>query len=189
MRTQEEIHAAIEDQEKKLNVRQIKFAYYFDNCGNRTQAAKDAGYSQKTAYTQGHKLAKHAEVKKLLDLFKELRKSKWDQRWDGLIEDTFDVAEVKFSDYAVLTENGEVQYLPSSEWPEKVHKAIKAIQHTNSGGDTVRMNMSLQDANKTKELLGKMLGKFTEDKNATGNVYKISLEKGPGFDPNEDIVE
>lgn len=45
-----------------LNVRQEKFAVEYARTGNATQAAKNAGYSQKTAYAQGSMLLKNLEV-------------------------------------------------------------------------------------------------------------------------------
>ena len=43
-----------------LNARQKAFAEYYD--GNITEAAKKAGYSVKTAYSQGQRLLKNVEV-------------------------------------------------------------------------------------------------------------------------------
>ena len=39
-------------------------------CKNATQAAKNAGYSEKTAYSQGQRLLKNVEVQKKLDALK-----------------------------------------------------------------------------------------------------------------------
>lgn len=45
-----------------LNPKQRAFADYYIECGNATEAAKKAGYSEKTAYSQGSRLLKVAEV-------------------------------------------------------------------------------------------------------------------------------
>lgn len=44
----------------KLNERRRKFVLYYE--GNATEAAIKAGYSKKTAYSQGQRLLKNAEV-------------------------------------------------------------------------------------------------------------------------------
>jgi PBSX family phage terminase large subunit len=46
----------------ELNPKQKAFADYYIECGNQTEAAKRAGYSEKTAYSQGNRLMKHADV-------------------------------------------------------------------------------------------------------------------------------
>lgn len=52
----------------KLNIKQQSFAdYYIETSGNATQAAIKAGYSKKTAYSQGQRLLKHVEVKKYIE--------------------------------------------------------------------------------------------------------------------------
>lgn len=45
-----------------MNDRQKAFADYYIECGNQTEAAKKAGYSKKTAYSQGNRMLKNVEV-------------------------------------------------------------------------------------------------------------------------------
>lgn len=45
-----------------MNDNQKAFADYYIETGNQTEAAKRAGYSEKTAYSQGNRLLKNAEV-------------------------------------------------------------------------------------------------------------------------------
>lgn len=49
-----------------LNVRQDMFCLEYAKCGNATEAAKKAGYAEKTAYSQGQRLLKNVEVKNRL---------------------------------------------------------------------------------------------------------------------------
>ena len=46
----------------KFTVRQQRFIEAYLRTGNATQAAIEAGYSAKTAYSQGHRLLKKAEI-------------------------------------------------------------------------------------------------------------------------------
>lgn len=50
----------------RLSVKQRRFALKYLQHGNATQAAKESGYSDKTAYSQGQRLLKHVEIAKLL---------------------------------------------------------------------------------------------------------------------------
>lgn len=51
----------------KLNIRQQKFAEAYAVHGNATKAAKEAGYSDKTAYSQGSRLLKDGDVRSYVD--------------------------------------------------------------------------------------------------------------------------
>ena len=46
----------------ELNAKNTLFIEHYLQCWNATEAAKRAGYSEKTAYSQGHRLLKNAEV-------------------------------------------------------------------------------------------------------------------------------
>ena len=49
-----------------MNVRQQKFCDYYLQSGNATEAAKKAGYSEKSAYSIGEENLKKPEIKKYL---------------------------------------------------------------------------------------------------------------------------
>jgi len=51
---------------KKLNQRQLAFIQEYLVCGNATKSAIKAGYSKKTAYSQGQRMLKNVEVKKAI---------------------------------------------------------------------------------------------------------------------------
>lgn len=51
---------------KELSPMQRTFCEYYAQCGNATQAALSAGYSRKTAYSQGSRLLKNAEIKRYI---------------------------------------------------------------------------------------------------------------------------
>lgn len=59
-----------------MNDKQIRFADEFIKLGNATQAALNAGYSEKTSYSQGQRLLKNVEVKEYINKqMQELHKS------------------------------------------------------------------------------------------------------------------
>lgn len=49
-----------------MTLKQIKFCDYYLQSGNATEAAKKAGYSDKTAYSIGQRLLKNVETQKYL---------------------------------------------------------------------------------------------------------------------------
>ena len=60
-----------------MTSKQKKFCYEYANSGNATQSAINAGYAEKTAYSQGQRLMKLASVQKMLkDLAEEYASSK-----------------------------------------------------------------------------------------------------------------
>lgn len=66
------------EEEYNLNDKQRQFAdEYISNGGNATQAAITAGYSEKTAYSQGNRLLKHDEVKRYM---KEQTERLWSEK-------------------------------------------------------------------------------------------------------------
>lgn len=53
-----------------MTEQQEKFAIEYAVCGNATQSAKNAGYSEATAYSQGQRLLKNVEVAKKINEIK-----------------------------------------------------------------------------------------------------------------------
>ena len=51
----------------KLTAKQKAFCDKYIECKNATESAKFAGYSEKTAYSQGQRLLKNVEVRKYVD--------------------------------------------------------------------------------------------------------------------------
>lgn len=49
-----------------MNDKQRKFCEYYAECLNATEAAQKAGYSSKTAYSQGNRMLKNAEIIKYI---------------------------------------------------------------------------------------------------------------------------
>ncbi len=60
-----------------LNEKQKAFCEYYASCFNATESAIKAGYSKKTAYSQGQRLLKNVEIRTYLDqLTKNAQKSR-----------------------------------------------------------------------------------------------------------------
>lgn len=82
-----------------LTIKQQKFAQEYILDRNATRAAKSAGYSQKTAYAVGHKLLKHAEIKKFIQQNLDNQLNKIAEKFDITAEKIIQkIASVAFSE-------------------------------------------------------------------------------------------
>lgn len=59
-----------------MNPKRMRFTEYYNATGNMTEAAVKAGYSKKTAYSQGNRLLKNAEVQEYLHQLQDAEKEK-----------------------------------------------------------------------------------------------------------------
>lgn len=57
-----------------MNPRRKRFTEYYNATGNMTEAAVKAGYSKKTAYSQGNRLLKNADVQEYLHQLQDAEK-------------------------------------------------------------------------------------------------------------------
>ena len=124
-----------------MNDRQELFCEEYLKDMNATQAAIRAGYSEKTAYSQGQRLLKNVEIKNKLQ---EIREKIQDEN----------IATIKdIEEFLSLSMNGEmeeevVSVVGGGEGYSKVVKSKKQI--------------SLRDRIKAAELLGKRYGLYTD---------------------------
>ncbi len=70
----------------KLNKRQLAFCAEYIVDLNATQAALRAGYSKKTAYSQGQRLLKHAEVAQEIGKLKSRREKRTEINADWVLK-------------------------------------------------------------------------------------------------------
>lgn len=80
----------------RLNTKQMQFCKYYALTMNATSAALKAGYSQKTAYSQGSRLLKNAEIQKQIQV-----------EIESLNRDLPDKSELKRFWYAVMCDENE----------------------------------------------------------------------------------
>ena len=59
-----------------MTSRQIRFCFAYASSGNATQSAIEAGYSEKTARSQGQRLLTNADIQNFLNQLAEERESK-----------------------------------------------------------------------------------------------------------------
>ena len=139
----------------KLTKKQRRFAdeYLIDT--NATQAAIRAGYSEKTARSQGQRLLTNVDIKQYIDeQFEKIHN-----------ENIADATEVMMYLTSVLRGNSESE--------------IVVIEGTGEGcSDARRMNKAPDEREKLKaaELIGKRYGMFTDKLNVEGSVPVVIVD-------------
>ena len=139
----------------KLTRKQQRFADEYLVDANATQAAIRAGYSEKTAYSQGQRLLKNVEVKKYIEEQLERIHN----------EKIADAQEVMMYLTSVL--RGESQ------------SEIVVVEGTGDGYSDARRMMKLPDERerlKAAELIGKRYGMFTDKVNVEGAVPVVIID-------------
>ena len=123
-----------------LNVRQDMFCREYAKCGNATEAAKKAGYAEKTAYSQGQRLLKNVEVKNRL------------QELAALAEDA-KIADIK-----------EMQQRLTSIIRQETTEEVPLVVNQGEWSEvqTVEKTSSIKDIISAIDKLARMQGAFTE---------------------------
>lgn len=124
-----------------MNNRQQLFCEEYLKDLNATKAAIRAGYSEKTAYSQGQRLLKNVEIKNRLQ---EIREKIQDEN----------IATIKdIEEFLSLSLNGEME--------EEVISVVAEIEGSSKVVKT-KKQISLRDRIKAAELLGKRYGMWTD---------------------------
>ncbi|MBS6510614.1 MAG: terminase small subunit, partial [Clostridiales bacterium] len=146
-----------------LNDRQKAFAAYYVVCGNATKAAKQAGYSPKTAYSIGNENLKKPEIAKYI---RELGKTKQEES-EKRIADAQEVLETLTR--ILRREEMEKVVLTNKHKKEYILAGKKITEETDTPQLT-EVPTSIKDALKAAELIGKRYGMFKEKVDVGGTI-------------------
>ena len=165
---------------KKPNKKQKVFIEEYLKTFNATQSAKNAGYSKRTAYSQGQRLLKHVEVAKAIS--KRMEKLKMSA--DEVLRDLATMAHgVNLVDYVEIkevvkeTKSGKEYYDVFMSFDlDKFNEdgyghLVKRIKQTANG-----LDIELYDRKSALELIGKHHALFTEkiEQTNTGTI-KVTI--------------
>ena len=149
------------DKKQELNEKQKKFVQEWLIDRNATQAAIRAGYSEKTAYSQGQRLLKKVEIQEYRDkLLKDLEKPTI-ATIDEILEYYTRVMRREEKESIVVTIKEK-----QSDWitNKKTGKREKATIEKETP-KIVEIPTKVADANKAAEMLGKSYGIWTDKVN------------------------
>lgn len=171
-----------------LTDKQELFVLYYLQDPNATKAAKKAGYSEDTAYSQGQRLLKNAEIKAAI----EERLSDVEVTTSRILIELSKIAYADMEDFGSVEEGGSFQAKSFDQLEPGASRAIKKIKEKrkllSSGegeGDNVILDsqyeFELHDKLKAIELLGKYLGMFDKkDSDLADQLIEIILKKQNG---------
>ena len=130
--------------EHNLTAKQFLFCEHFIQTRNATKAAKLAGYSERTAYSQGSRLLKNVEIQAVLNKrYSELAMSS-----DEVLMHLANIARASLSDYC--DENGTI------DWA-KVAKDSYALKSMKRGS-----KLEFESKLRALELIGRSTGMFID---------------------------
>lgn len=142
-----------------LTAKKLMFAREFRVDRNATQAAIRAGYSEKTAYAQGCRLLKDADVKAFIETADAATKDKLEVTAERVLQET---ARIAFSDpRAFYNEDGTLKDIKDLDDDAAAALASFEIEDANTNRGTVR-KIKRYDKGTALTLLGKHLKLFKD---------------------------
>ena len=141
----------------KLNDRQERFVDEYLVDLNATAAAKRAGYSEKTARSQGQRLLTNVDIQAAIQKRQARLRGKLEITQERVLEELAAIAFANGTDFATINRNGLVRLVPTDDLPEDKKKAVASIKEGQYGTE-----VKLHDKVKALELLGKHLGIFAD---------------------------
>lgn len=144
-----------------LNDRQLRFTYEYMVDHNATQAAIRAGYSAKTAYSQGQRLLKNVEIRKVIGDATERQNCRIEITADRVLQE---IAKIAFFDPRKLfDEYGNPKGI--NEIDDDTAAAIAGLDvDTKTDGEsdllTITKRIKIADKQKALDMLGRHYGLF-----------------------------
>lgn len=137
----------------KLTDKQELFAREYLSDLNATQAAKRAGYSDKTAYSIGQENLKKPEIQDRIAELKAERNERTQVNADYVLRRLVEIDEMDVLD--ILKANGELK--PIKDWPKVWRTTLSGMDVTEMAGDAAGILKKIKWPDKVKnlELLGK----------------------------------
>jgi phage terminase small subunit len=154
--------------------RRIDFCESYARYGNATRAAKEAGYSEKTAYSQGHRLLKDADIQAGIADAKAYRFKKLHMDADEVLALVAEQARGVMQHVVHITPDGDPYIDPSKADPSVLQHVKKmTIEDFTDGremddeGNVIKRNvrrvtMEVVDPGDARKTIMKQMGLLTE---------------------------
>lgn len=150
----------------KLTPKQKSFVDNYLIDLNATQAAERAGYSKKTAYSQGQRLLKNVEIQKAIQKAMDRRSKRTEITADRVIQEFAKIGFADITDF-VEWENNRVRLKNSSEIDGAV---IQEVSESTLANGTVNLSFKLYNKLDALKSLGKHLGVFDKAQDEQSDV-------------------
>lgn len=165
---------------KELSEKQKKFAKEYLKDFNGARAARDAGYSKKTADRIAYENLRKPEVIEYLTKLQEKKKDKFELSEERITNELVSIAFSRITDYVQIYDGinllghstTKVTFTPTYKLEDHQIAAISEISQTDKG----IIKIKLENKIKALELLGKQIGMF-KDKVDVGGDMKLNLSE------------
>jgi phage terminase small subunit len=165
-----------------MKSRHLRFIQEYLIDENATRAAKDAGFSEKTAYSQGQRLLKNVEVAREIEKGLEEKRKKIEERAkrceitkERWVKEVALIAFANMDDFVRVGANS-IRVLTTEERGKKLGKAIKKIsEHTSQHGGSI--SLELHPKLPALELLAKHFG-WIQDKIQHSGAAQVTIQSG-----------
>jgi len=165
-----------------MNEKKARFAKEYIIDLNATQAAIRAGYSEKTAYSQGQRLLKDVEIQALIQKEMDKRGKRTDITADRVVKE---LGKIAFSDVRNVY-NGDGRMLEPYELSDDAAATISSFKVTklSVGGaendmEKVTEEYKRHDKTKALELLGRHFGIFNDKLEHSGTTVQRVINVNP----------
>lgn len=170
-----------------LNPKQQRFVDEFLVDLNATKAAIRAGYSQKTAYSQGFDLLKKPEVQEALSKARAERAERVQVEADEVLRTLLTIARSDPTHYRVNETTGALELAPGA--PPRAWQAVASVKHriktrTPEKGPVERdhvVEFRLWDKNTALQNLGRHLGMWIDKRELSAPGGKSLIPEGPSL--------
>ena len=152
---------------RKLTPKQALFAEEYLKDLNATQAATRAGYSEKTASSQGERLLRNAEVKEAIHKAMGERSERTKMKADEVLLEFARIGQSNILDYVSFGIEG-VALRDSSELTEDQARCISEVSETVNAQGVRQIKFKLHDKIRALENLARHLGLLVEKHEHSG---------------------
>lgn len=162
----------------KFTNMQVAFMKSYVVCKNATRAAVEAGYSPKTAASQGQRLLKNVEIRSMVDRALAKIAEGQEVRAAEVIRETKYVAMSNMANYISLDADGE-PYVDISKIDHKLGVAVKSLEVVEVGVGAQRkrrVKITLHDKLKALDKLDAATNAFTSHNKAIENAPKVVIQ-------------
>lgn len=149
----------------KLTAKQQRFCDEYLVDLNATQAAIRAGYSEKTAYSQGQRLLKHVEVKAYIEKRMQEKDEELIATQDEVLKYLTAVMRREYAENVVVTVSEKKSF-----YEPDMNGVMRKVTEEKEEAQIVEIPARISDANKAAELLGRRYGLFKDSVDLNGAI-------------------